>query len=63
MENPGYLIAKRYADNMKTLWFTFFYGSILPIGIVCSLGGMFLYYWIDKYNITHRRTVKETISL
>ena len=25
MENPDYLSGKRYADIMKTMWFTFFY--------------------------------------
>ena len=62
MEQPDYLSAKRYSDIMKTMWFTYFYGTMIPIGLVCSLIGLFLYYFIDKYNLLRRRTVKESIS-
>ena len=62
MEHPDYLMAKRYSDIMKTMWFTFFYGTAIPIGIICSWTGLVLYYWTDKYNLLRRRTVKESIS-
>lgn len=62
MEHPDYLSAKRYSDIMKTMWFTFFYGSIIPIGPVLSCIGLSFYYYIDLYNILTRRTVKESIS-
>ena len=61
-EFTDYLVAKRYADNMKTMWFTFFYCPVIPMGIVVSLLGMTFYYWIDKYNILRRRTVKDSID-
>lgn len=48
---------------MKTMWFTFFYTPIVPIGTVFSLIGLMIYYWVDKYNVVKRRTVKETISI
>lgn len=58
---------------MKTMWFTFFYCPVLPMGIVISLVGMIFYYWyfksiksnyrIDKYNILRRRTVKDSIDV
>ena len=32
------------------------------MGIVVSLLGMTFYYWIDKYNILRRRTVKDSID-
>ena len=48
MEDVQYNMAKRYAEIMKTMWFTFFYAPALPIGIVWSTVGIFLYYWVDK---------------
>lgn len=62
MEDCDYSQAKRYCDIMKTVWFTFFYGGIIPIGIVLSLLTLILYYWIDKYNVLRRRTLKDSIS-
>jgi hypothetical protein len=62
MEHPDYLSAKRYADIMKTMWFTFLFGTAIPIGFIFSLIGLILYYFVDKYNILRRRTVKESIS-
>ncbi|KAL4444843.1 hypothetical protein ABPG74_016051 [Tetrahymena malaccensis] len=62
MEHPSYTQGKRYADIMKTMWFTFFYSPIIPIGTVISLGGLIAYYITDKYNLIFRRTVKESIS-
>ena len=62
MEMPDYSQAKRYGDIMKTMWFTFFYGDIIPIGIIFSIMGLSLYYFIDKYNVLRRRTIKESLS-
>lgn len=62
MEKPDYLTAKRYADIMKTMWFTFFYGTAIPLGLPLSCASLIFYYWIDKYNLLFRRTVKESIS-
>ena len=62
MEHPDYLSAKRYADTMKTMWFTFFYGTAIPLGLPLSWCGLVGYYWADKYNLLKRRTVKESIS-
>jgi hypothetical protein len=62
MEDPDYLIAKRYADLIKTMWFTFFFGTAIPAGLLMSLVGLILYYAIDKYNLLRRRTVKESIG-
>jgi hypothetical protein len=47
---------------MKTMWFTFLYGSAIPVGILLSLMGLVLYYWIDKYNVMRRRTIKENLT-
>ncbi|KAL4476129.1 hypothetical protein ABPG74_009862 [Tetrahymena malaccensis] len=62
MEHPDYAMGKRYADIMKTMWFTFFFSPVIPIGTFFSLIGLILYYFTDKYNLIYRRTVKESIS-
>jgi|APCry1669188879_1035177.scaffolds.fasta_scaffold279273_1 hypothetical protein len=48
---------------MKTMWFTFLYSGVIPLGPIASLLGLICYYYIDKYNILYRRTVKESISI
>ena len=44
------------------MWFTFFYGAIIPIGIPLSMTGIMLYYLVDKFNVLRRRTIKEKLS-
>jgi len=44
------------------MWFTFLYSSLIPIGSVLTLIGLFLYYWVDKYNFLRRSTLKEGVS-
>jgi hypothetical protein len=47
---------------MKTMWFTFFYSPAIPLGIVWSILGIIIYYFVDKFNLIYRRTVKENIG-
>jgi hypothetical protein len=47
---------------MKTMWFTFLYGSAIPLGIFFSMVGLTIYYYVDKYNFVRRRTVKESLG-
>lgn len=63
MEKVEYTQGKRYADIMKTMWFTFFYGSCIPIGILLSILSLIYYYYVDKYNVIKRRTIKESLSM
>lgn len=44
------------------MWFTFLYSSLIPIGSFLTMIGLFLYYWVDKYNFLRRSTLKEGIS-
>ena len=62
-ENPLYLSGKRYADIMKTMWFSFLYSPVVPLGSIFSFIGLTFYYWVDKYNIVHKFTAKENISI
>ncbi|EGR32765.1 hypothetical protein IMG5_070910 [Ichthyophthirius multifiliis] len=62
MEHPDYAMGKRYADVMKTMWFTFFYSPAIPMATLWSILGIIIYYFADKYNLIYRRTVKENIG-
>ena len=63
MEKPDYAMGKRYADIMKTMWFTFLYCAAIPLGTMWSMIGLTIYYYADKHNVCHRRTIKESIGL
>jgi len=63
MEMPGYHISERYADLLKTMWFVFLYGNLLPMATLMFLIYLIIFYWVDKYNLLRRRCVKEAISL
>lgn len=62
MEYPEYYLGKRYAQIMKTMWFTIFYSYLIPIASIISLLGIVLYYFIDKYNLLRRSSLKQTMS-
>ena len=51
-------MGKRYSDLMKTMWFTFLFSRVIPIGVVLSFIGVLAYYWIDKYNLLNKFSVK-----
>jgi len=55
-------MGKRYADIMKTMWFTFLYSPALPMATPWSMVGLCIYYWADKHNVFQRRTIKESIG-
>jgi hypothetical protein len=44
------------------MWFTFLYGGAIPMGIFFSMFGLTIYYYVDKYNLIRRRTIKESLS-
>ena len=57
MEEFEYSVGKKYAEIIETLWFTFLYGSLIPIGAVISFVGLGFYFWVDKYNLLRRSTL------
>lgn len=63
MEYPVYGVARRYSDTLKTVWMTFFFEPFMPFGIIYSLIGLISLYWIDKYNVVTKRTIKDNISM
>jgi hypothetical protein len=62
MELPEYSMGKRYAEIIKTIWFTFLYSELLPFGVIYSVTGLILYYFVDKYVLLYKCSVKESVS-
>jgi hypothetical protein len=50
-ENPEVDFAYKFAILTKIVLMTLFYIPILPIGVIISICGLFLTYFIEKYNI------------
>ena len=57
MEEYEYSVGKKYAEIIETLWFTFLYASLIPMGAIISFVGLGLYFWVDKYNLLRRSTL------
>ncbi len=62
MEDFNYDIGKRYAEVLESIWFTFLYVSLIPMGSFLTLIGIGLYYWVDKYNLLRRSSIHENVS-
>ena len=62
MEGAGYIIGKRYAEVIEIMWFTSLYSSLIPFGACLSLIGLLMYYWVDRYNLQRRLTIKQEVS-
>ncbi|EAS04833.2 kinase domain protein (macronuclear) [Tetrahymena thermophila SB210] len=57
-EYPQYNISQQYANNLKTMFMVAFYSPIIPVGILYSMVAILLMYWVDKFNILRRKTIK-----
>jgi hypothetical protein len=62
MEPMEYQMGKRYAEVVKLVWLVFLYRSLIPIGPALATIGLAVYYWVDKYNLLRRSSVKEAVS-
>lgn len=60
-DNP-YSMGKQYAEIVETLWFTFLYATMVPMGAFITIIGLSLYYWVDKYNLLRRSSLLNNIS-
>jgi hypothetical protein len=58
MESLPYQLGKRFAEIIKLMWLVALYQSLIPIGTMIAIIGLTLYYWIDKYNLLRRSSVK-----
>ncbi|CAK88674.1 unnamed protein product (macronuclear) [Paramecium tetraurelia] len=61
-ENNEETLSDRYAGIIKTMLMTSFYASIIPLGILFSIGALTLLYWVYKYQFLRRRTFKQSLS-
>lgn len=62
MEDPEYLMGKRYGELLEMSWFTYLYSCIIPFGSILIFLGFGLYYWVDKYNLLRRSAILQGIS-
>lgn len=62
MEKSQYEMGKRYAEIIETMWFTFLYATLVPIGAFFSLFGLAIYYWTDKYTLLRKSSVGGDVS-
>lgn len=62
MEDVPYSMGKRYAEILESIWFTFLYSSLIPLGAFLIFIGLALFYWIDKYNLLKKSCIKENVS-
>jgi hypothetical protein len=44
------------------MWFTFLYATLIPFGACLTIIGVSLYYWIDKFNLLRRSSLKSNLS-
>jgi hypothetical protein len=54
-QNPPFKIETTAASLINVIWFTAFYSSVLPLGIVFSLGCFIYEYFIIKVNFKYLR--------
>lgn len=47
---------------MKTMLFTAFYAPLIPLGIILSIAGIAVLYFIQKYKIMNHRTIRYSMS-
>ncbi len=62
MEDSKYSMGKKYSEIIQTLWFTYLYATLIPIGAFCSLFGLLCLYWADKYTLLKVQSVTENVS-
>ena len=55
-------IAEKYSHIAKTLLMTFLYISIFPFGVLISLGGFILCYFLEKYNFINNYKRPEILN-
>ena len=61
-ELPDMQIASKYSYIFKTVLMTMFYLPIFPFGVVISLSGLILSYFLEKYNFTHNYKRPEMLN-
>lgn len=44
------------------MWFTCLYTTLIPISAFISLAGVMMYYWVDKYTLLRKSTLRGEVS-
>jgi hypothetical protein len=61
-EEPQVDMPQRYANSFKTLIVTLSYAPILPLGILISIVGIIVQYWVDKMLLIKRHSRPARLS-
>ena len=61
-ELPDMQIASKYSYIFKTVLMTMFYLPIFPFGVIISLLGLILSYFLEKFNFTHNYKRPEMLN-
>ncbi|KRX05998.1 hypothetical protein PPERSA_01076 [Pseudocohnilembus persalinus] len=61
-QKPVFDIAQRYAYLINTLFLTALYAPLLPIGLLISLIGILIIFYIEKYKVLHLRFISHNLS-
>ena len=61
-EYPPMNVSAKYSYIAKTILMSFFYVPIFPLGIVISLLGFILGYWLEKYNFSNMYKMPEMLN-
>lgn len=61
-ERPAFDISTSYAVILKNMYVVAFYASVIPIGLIITCFALLAHYWVEKYNIARRRTIKYNYS-
>ncbi|CAK58393.1 unnamed protein product (macronuclear) [Paramecium tetraurelia] len=61
-EKPVFDISTAYATILKNMYVVAFYASVIPLALVITCVALLVHYWVEKYNIARRRTIKYNYS-
>lgn len=61
-EKPVFDISTAYATILKNMYVVAFYASVIPLALVITCVALLIHYWVEKYNIARRRTIKYNYS-
>ena len=61
-EYPSMNVSAKYSYIAKTILMSFFYIPIFPLGLIISLLGFILGYWLEKYNFANMYKMPEMLN-
>jgi hypothetical protein len=62
MEDCKYSLGKRYAEIIESVWFTYLYATLIPLGGFLIFLGIGIFYWIDKLALVRRSSINENVA-